>query len=414
MVFLWYLLFFCWKFLYFGFLFFLFTPLLLAFLTLIRHDSWRDDSFKSALYAGRVWHTRYLPLRHAFTYPLFMFCLDLKDEVEDQQLFSEILWPLSLIMNFQESDHLKNGEGKISTSDENEKQTGTKGNRLSQRVIRLISERTKHAFRPTLETHRVLLVTHLSYYGYCFNPVSFYYIQNRTTGRTDAVVGEVSNTPWIEMHCYVLHEKSIDDVSVSVLTGKAEAALVDEITQFSTDDHDDESACQINYVFPKAFHVSPFMEMHYKYDWTFSEMFSTTTTQTMTRSGTTALRISNPLPRLGTEKTTTTIHIVNDMRTSATPQNNELAFRARMKIDRKSMHPFCLAGYLATYPVYCMLIQIWIHYEALWLFLKGVIFQPHPHGHETLASRMIGAIMIPFFAIRDVLSRFYTTKLKEA
>ena len=56
----------------------------------------------------------------------------------------------------------------------------------------------------------VTLLTHLTYFGYCFNPVSFYYLFRESaatsTGssggisRVHTIVTEVSNTPWNEQH----------------------------------------------------------------------------------------------------------------------------------------------------------------------------------------------------------------------
>jgi hypothetical protein len=67
-------------------------------------------------------------------------------------------------------------------------------------------------------------------------------------------------------------------------------------------------------------------------------------------------------------------------------------------------YPFLLAWHaLIRYPIYCMIIQVWIHYQAFWLFYKGVAFQPHPNGTETAASRIIGSIMKPFFALQEML-----------
>jgi hypothetical protein len=191
--------------------------------------------------------------------------------------------------------------------------------------------------------------------------VSFYYIQNKTSGKTDAVVGEVSNTPWNEMHCYVLHEASVDDVATSVVLGT--------------------NTSQINYVFPKQFHVSPFMEMSYKYDWTFAEKLDTTVT------------------------------IINEMRSLT--DHNQLCFRAKMQVERKSLHPLQLALYVTTFPIYCLIIQLWIHYEAFRLFLKGVTFQPHPDGTETWASRAIGNAMRPLFALQEYYDAFSKKPKKE-
>src|SRR6185295_3511336 len=49
-------------------------------------------------------------------------------------------------------------------------------------------------------------LTHLRYFGYCFNPVSFYYCFDAADTRVEAIVAEVTNTPWGERHCYVLSD----------------------------------------------------------------------------------------------------------------------------------------------------------------------------------------------------------------
>lgn len=294
----------------------------------LRQGETEQTQLFSALYSGRVWHSRFRPVKHTFQYPLFLFCLDLA-EVQ-QGLLSNILWPLSCICQLREADHLKNGEG------------GKCNKPLMDRIISLVEEKTGERFEKT--HHRVLLITHLSYFGYCFNPVSFYIIQNISNHKIQAVVGEVSNTPWNEMHCYVLHAKSTDHVQV------------------------DRSTKDIHrYVFPKQFHVSPFMEMDYEYDWVFRDI-----------SPQSSIVISNSLRR-----------------------GSAMQFYAKMDVERHSLHPFRIAWHLSTYPVYCAIIQVWIHYQAFWLFLKGVPYQPHPKGSETTASRLIGRIMTPFFVIQD-------------
>lgn len=99
---------------------------------------------QSRLFVGRVWHTRFQPKRHAFTYPIFTFALDLEEVV------GNFFYP---ILSFRESDHLKNGEGSSSTSTENS---------LAQRVLRLVSEKTKGKCQPSLKTDQVFLLTHVS------------------------------------------------------------------------------------------------------------------------------------------------------------------------------------------------------------------------------------------------------------
>jgi hypothetical protein len=52
----------------------------------------------------------------------------------------------------------------------------------------------------------VRLLTHLRYFGHCFNPVSFYYCFDVEGAgeRLHSIVAEITNTPWKERHRYVL------------------------------------------------------------------------------------------------------------------------------------------------------------------------------------------------------------------
>ena len=49
----------------------------------------------------------------------------------------------------------------------------------------------------------IRLLTQLRTFGHCFNPVSFYYCFTPQE-QLDAVVAEVTSTPWGERHAYVL------------------------------------------------------------------------------------------------------------------------------------------------------------------------------------------------------------------
>lgn len=85
----------------------------------------------------------------------------------------------------------------------------------------------------------IRLLTHLRYFGYIQNPVSFYYCFDVDDGAVETVVAEVTNTPWGERHAYVL----------PMTPGEAGP-----------------DAMQLR----KEFHVSPFMAMDIDYDWWFS------------------------------------------------------------------------------------------------------------------------------------------------
>jgi uncharacterized protein len=88
----------------------------------------------------------------------------------------------------------------------------------------------------------IRLLTHLRYFGYCFNPVSFYYCFMPDGKKIQTIVAEITNTPWNERKTYVLIPEN--DVPLANMH---------------------------RYCFPKTFHVSPFMPMNLLYDWRFSE-----------------------------------------------------------------------------------------------------------------------------------------------
>ncbi len=170
----------------------------------------------SSLYVGRVRHRRYGPVAHAFSYRLFMLYLDL-DELPG--LFrGRWLWSAQrpAIARFAREDHL-----------------GDPRQPLADAVRDLVGRETGR--RPG---GPVRLLTHLRYFGYCFNPVSFYYCFDAAGERVETVVAEVNNTPWGERHCYVL-----------------------PVPPAARGSH--------RHRFGKRFHVSPFMPMDMDYDWTF-------------------------------------------------------------------------------------------------------------------------------------------------
>ena len=54
----------------------------------------------------------------------------------------------------------------------------------------------------------IRLLTHLRYFGYCFNPVSFYYCFDKDDDKVEYILAEVTNTPWKERFSYVLRASS--------------------------------------------------------------------------------------------------------------------------------------------------------------------------------------------------------------
>ena len=169
----------------------------------------------SALYIGSLRHRRFAPRPHAFRYRLFMAWLDLAelDEVFRGRWFWSARQPA--LAWFRRGDYL-----------------GDPAVPLDRAVRELVAART--GFRPA---GPVRLLTHLRMFGHCFNPVSFYYCYDAAGAKVEAIVAEITNTPWNERHAYVLPA------------------------------HGDE----LRFRFGKAFHVSPFLPMPLQYDWRFSE-----------------------------------------------------------------------------------------------------------------------------------------------
>ncbi len=173
---------------------------------------------QSAIYEGRVRHRRSVPSKHAFEYRLFMVYLDL-DEL-DEVCQGRWLWSTRqcTVARFKRENHL-----------------GDPRQPLKEAVRELVEQREGQ--RPA---GPIRLLTHLSYFGYCFNPVSFYYCFSNDE-RLEWIVAEVNNTPWGERHCYVMDARQ-----------------------------DQREEGRMRHQPVKAMHVSPFMPMDVAYDWRFS------------------------------------------------------------------------------------------------------------------------------------------------
>jgi hypothetical protein len=160
----------------------------------------------SAIYEGVVGHRRSEPREHAFSYRVRMLYVDL---TELPELFDgHALWSARrpALGWFRRSDYL-----------------GDAGVPLAEAIGAFVFERT--GYRPE---GPVRVLTTARCFGHCFNPVSFYYCFDHAGERVEAVVAEVTNTPWGERHAYVSRE----------LTSRH----------------------------AKALHVSPFFELDYEYE----------------------------------------------------------------------------------------------------------------------------------------------------
>jgi len=247
---------------------------------------------QSALYSGWVSHHRVSPTRNRFRYRLYMAWVDL---AELPQLFDRYwLWSARRPAPawFRRADYLGPADQPLDT------------------VVRdLVANRLGR--RPT---GAVRLLTHLRYFGHCFNPVSFYYCYDER-GRLDAIAAEITNTPWGERHQYVL------DV--------AQARAVD-------------GGATHTWHFQKTFHVSPFLPMDMEYEWRFDEP--------------------------GRE-----LHV--HMRNA---RHGAHVFDATLCLRRSPITGANLARALVSYPLMTIKVVAMIHWQALKLLLKRTPFYPHP------------------------------------
>lgn len=166
----------------------------------------------SALYTGTVVHDRRRPVEHRFSYRIGVPLIDL-DELEELDRISPWLSVEKFNWNsFRRRDYL-----------------GDPRRPLKMCVLDCVEQDL--GIRPA---GRVELMGQPSLLGYAFNPVSFYFCHGSTPG-VEAVVAEITNTPWNERHAYVL------------------------------------SCRKERHEFAKAFHISPFMPMEQDYRWHLSE-----------------------------------------------------------------------------------------------------------------------------------------------
>jgi DUF1365 family protein len=184
----------------------------------------------SCIYEGTIRHRRFEASRYEFRHRLALAYVDLDElpQLLDGRLMAR--WPG--LLRFRRRDYL--GDPAIS---------------LERAVHDAVESKT--GVRPY---GSVRVLTQLRSFGHCFNPVSFYYCLDPAGEQLEAVVGEVTNTPWGERHSYVL---CAEPDALGALTGE----------------------------FDKALHVSPFMGMDHRYLWRVSPPGQTLTVHIESRRG---------------------------------------------------------------------------------------------------------------------------------
>ena len=247
----------------------------------------------SRLYTGRVTHRRTGGPHHAFAYRLFMMYVDL-DELPT--LFDRYwLWSARRAApgRFRRADYLGDP---------------------SRPLADCVRERI-HSELGSAPQGPIRMLTHLRYFGHCFNPVTFYYCHDRPDGPVRVIVAEITNTPWKERHSYVLPVDAADAAG---------------------------AGSPYRFEFDKAFHVSPFMPMAQHYRWRFSE----------------------PGDRLA-------VYMEN-------LQDGQRVFDAGLDLTAQPLDGPGLARCLVTYPLMTVSVLARIYWQAARLLLKKARFYPHP------------------------------------
>jgi len=247
---------------------------------------------ESCLYVGHVRHRRYAPVDHAFSFPLFMFYLDL-DEL-DAVFGGRWLW-----------SHRRTALGRFRREDHFGDPTVPLAEAVRGEVRRHTGRRPEGPVR---------MLTHLRYAGYVFNPLTVYYCFSAGGDRIEAVVAEVTSTPWNERHCYVLPF--------------TDAARRAGAYRFEVE---------------KEMHVSPFMDMALDY-----------------RFG------------IGVPRTRMALSI------ECLDPGASRIFDATLEMRRREIDTGSLLRTVLRFPLMTAQVIAGIHWQALRLWWKGAPIHPHP------------------------------------
>lgn len=176
----------------------------------------------SAIYEGTVRHRRFAVRPGEFRHRIALVYLDLTEL--DEVLGGRLVAERPGLVRFRRSDYL-----------------GDNSQGLADAVRAQVRRSTGQS-----TTGPVRVLTQLRTLGHCFNPVSFYYCFSPDE-QLQAVVAEVTNTPWGERHAYVLGRGAEGPVLAAA--------------------------------FAKQLHVSPFMPMEQSYLWRVATPGSTLSVQ---------------------------------------------------------------------------------------------------------------------------------------
>ena len=174
---------------------------------------------ETGIYWGGIMHNRFSPKKHFFTYPIFIFSMDLDELGEWDRRLTLFGHNRFSLYSLRDGDHL-----------------GAPAAGIKANVISLLRERGFSG-----EVEKVFMVTQFRVLGQVFNPVTFYYCYSH--GRPVAHVAEVNNT-FHQRHCYAFFGAGMTREGREAASFRAE----------------------------KVFYVSPFVEMEMTYHFRFNPL----------------------------------------------------------------------------------------------------------------------------------------------
>jgi DUF1365 family protein len=172
----------------------------------------------AAIYSGTIDHRRYVEADHAFSYGIYMLWLSVADVDR-----SDAVWPMIsrkpfALLSLLASDYM----------------AGRSEKTLLERLTAEVKTQTGVDWQGD-----AYMLAHGRHLGFVMNPLALYYLYDHEA-KLQFIVGEITNTPWGERHCYVMDTRSHELVRPA------------------------------KFEFKKSFHVSPFLPMDMDYTWMMS------------------------------------------------------------------------------------------------------------------------------------------------